>query len=452
MFLFCQIVDNFDDMKPHKKESTIHPPQIIFIFLFTVLLFAPGISFAQEEKKELPDGTEGMQHVVPEIDSATGKATNLPPNEVNTNFSTFKVGLGFIYDVVAYSQDDIFKQQMDSLGQEVEAVGKLRDFRILASGLLKTKREISWKFAFMYDGANDEWLVRESGIIIGVPEIAGRIFIGRTKEGYSMVKVMNGHSPWTMERQMAIDIIPIIADGIKYFGYLPKPRVFWNLGYFNDFMSKGQGFSTFEWQYVARVGWMPFYDKENNHLVHIAANFQYSKPLDGEFRARSRPESNPTPYIIDTGKFPTEHSVHLGGEIYYNSGRFMIGSEIAQHHFMDPTGDHTFFGGDIVTSFFLTKTYRPYRTDGSIFGFVNVNKPLFKGGLGEWEAVLRFSSLNLNDGDIRGGSFWRITPMINWYMTKSLRTEFAYGYGQLDRFGLKGNVSFFQARFQLTVF
>jgi phosphate-selective porin OprO/OprP len=52
---------------------------------------------------------------------------------------------------------------------------------------------------------------------------------------------------------------------------------------------------------------------------------------------------------------------------------------------------------------------------------------------------------------VHGGKFWRITPMINWYMTRSLRTEFAYGYGQLDRFGLQGNVSLFQARFQLTV-
>jgi phosphate-selective porin OprO/OprP len=46
-----------------------------------------------------------------------------------------------------------------------------------------------------------------------------------------MVKVMNGHSPWGYERQMAIDVIPILADGIKYMGYYPKARVFLNLGY-----------------------------------------------------------------------------------------------------------------------------------------------------------------------------------------------------------------------------
>ena len=37
-------------------------------------------------------------------------------------------------------------------------------------------------------------------LLVGVPEIDGHVFIGRTKEGYSMIKVMTGYSGWTMER------------------------------------------------------------------------------------------------------------------------------------------------------------------------------------------------------------------------------------------------------------
>ena len=99
----------------------------------------------------------------------------------------------------------------------------------------------------------------------------------------------------------------------------------------------------------------------------------------------------------------------------------------------------------------LTKTSRPYKTVGSIYGFVPVRKPVFKGGWGEFEGVLRFSSLNLNDGAIKGGQFWRITPMVNWYMTRIIRFEFIYGYGKLDRFNLNGNVHFFESRIQFTV-
>ena len=90
-------------------------------------------------------------------------------------------------------------------------------------------------------------------------------------------------------------------------------------------------------------------------------------------------------------------------------------------------------------------------TTGNIFGFVPVSKSAFKGGWGEWEAVLRFSSLDLEDGSIHGGKFWRITPMVNWYMTKAFRTEFIYGYGVLERYNMKGAVQIFQIRMQLTV-
>jgi len=82
---------------------------------------------------------------------------------------------------------------------------------------------------------------------------------------------------------------------------------------------------------------------------------------------------------------------------------------------------------------------------------VPVKRSVFKGGWGEWEGVLRFSTLDLDDGEIKGGKFWRITPMVNWYMTKVIRMEFVYGYGVLDRYHLKGAVQFYQARIQFTL-
>ena len=59
--------------------------------------------------------------------------------------------------------------------------------------------------------------------------------------------------------------------------------------------------------------------------------------------------------------------------------------------------------------------------------------------------------MNLNDGNIQGGTFWRLTPMVNWYMTKNLRMEFIYGYGVLDRYNKQGAVQFFESRFQVTL-
>jgi phosphate-selective porin OprO/OprP len=415
---------------------------LIFFQLISVRLFA-------QETKKVPDGTEGAELTVRPKDSAVKK---LPPNELEGSLTTFKIGAGFIYDIAAYVQSDVFKEQMALANLSLVNKGKLRDFRVLGSGVLKTKRSISWKFAYMWDGDKDVWMLRETGVTVAVPELAGHIFVGRTKEGFSMVKVMNGHSPWTNERQMALDPIPILADGIKYFGYLPKSRIFWNLGYFNDVLSEGQGFSTFKWQGVARVGWMPINDPANQKVLHIATNLRYGEPLNGKFTIKSRPESNPAPQIINTGSFDADHSSHVGGEVYYRNKRFMIGSEVMQHNFYsDKSGDHHFFGGDVMLSYFFTGAVRPYNTTGSIFGFIPVKRSVFKGGLGEIEGVLHASTFNLNDGNIEGGQFWRITPMVNWYMTKVMRLEFIYGYGILDRYGKKGTVQIFETRIQFTL-
>jgi phosphate-selective porin OprO/OprP len=38
---------------------------------------------------------------------------------------------------------------------------------------------------------------------------------------------------------------------------------------------------------------------------------------------------------------------------------------------------------------------------------------------------------------------------VNWYLSEMLRLEAAYGYGILDRFGLRGGMQFFQMRLQV---
>ncbi len=73
---------------------------------------------------------------------------------------------------------------------------------------------------------------------------------------------------------------------------------------------------------------------------------------------------------------------------------------------------------------------------------------MFEGGRGAWEALLRLSYVDLDDGPVQGGRFWRLTPMVNWYLSDHLRMEFAYGIGQLDRFELYGATRFFQSRLQ----
>ena len=80
---------------------------------------------------------------------------------------------------------------------------------------------------------------------------------------------------------------------------------------------------------------------------------------------------------------------------------------------------------------------------------VLISSPVFSGGPGAWELVSHYSYTNLDGGTIRGGRFGRFTEQLNWYLSQYVRLEFNYGYGRLDRFGLRGNTQFFQSRIQL---
>src|SRR6185295_17857376 len=239
-----------------------------------LVLACPG--FAQDQPKTIPDGTMGEELEVVKKDSAGSKREKrwrLFPGK----YSSLKLGGGYLYEYAGYSQDAAARQQMNILGTPLENTFATRDFRIVASGQIKTKRAISWKAGFMYDGVTNSWFVRETGVMVAVPEISGHIFVGRTNEGFSLNKVMNGYAGWTLERQMALDVIPILADGIKWLGFIPKSRILWNIGAYGDWLSESQSFSTFHHQFAARVGWLPVYSQADHTVVHLALNYRYGK-------------------------------------------------------------------------------------------------------------------------------------------------------------------------------
>jgi phosphate-selective porin OprO and OprP len=370
-------------------------------------------------------------------------------NEYEGPFFTIRVGGGLLYEGAAYAQDADSKEQFD-----LEPEAKVRDARLVIKGRFfpKWKRAITYSAGFMYDGPSDEFLMRETGIMVAVPELWGHIFVGRTKEGFSLNKVMVGYSGWTMERSTINDAtIPILADGIKWLGYLPKPRVLWNLGVYVDWLSEGQGFSTYDTQLVGRLAWIPIASEETRTLLHVGVSGRYGKPNEGELKLRSRPEAFPADYFVDTGTFACQDTKMLALEAYYRPGPLLVGTEYFFQWANAPEAADPFFqGGEVVVSWLATGETRRYNTRGGFFNAVSPARTVFHGGAGAWELVARVSYIDLDGGNLTGGRFWRVTPMVNWHLSDNFRLELAYGYGRLDRFDLNGGTQFFQSRVQFT--
>jgi phosphate-selective porin OprO/OprP len=363
-------------------------------------------------------------------------------NEFDLGFTTFRIGYGFLVDFAAYVQDDASKQQVDE-----EADVGLRDFRFMFKGKFKTERPFSWTMGIMYDGATKDWFFRQTGIMFAVPEISSNFFIGRTKEGYSQYKYMAGYDIWSIERSPFLDaFIPILGDGIKWTIASPRHRVLMNLGWFNDALSENEKFATYDNQFVARVAYLPVVT-EKGRLIHVAVMGRDAEPDEGKFQARSRPESYLSPYYVDTGKFDSDHARTLGFEAYYRDGPWLVGGEYGWQWMDAPVaGDPMFHGGNLSVAWLVTGETRGYNMISGYFKAVSPTKTVFEGGPGALEVVLNYSYIDLDDGNLQGGKYWRITPLVKWHLMDYLRVELGYGYGVLDRFDLEGKTHFFQAR------
>jgi phosphate-selective porin OprO/OprP len=369
-------------------------------------------------------------------------------NHYEGKYFSIRGGGGFLVDYVGFAQDDASKEQV-SLGAKYQ----LRDARALFKGRLKffRSRDVSWTAGIMYDPATGGWQFRQTGINISVPELWGDIFVGRTKEGVSLNKVMIGYGGWTMERATINDAaLPILADGIKWTGYARKINLFWNVGTYGDWLSHSLAFSRDRYQTAGRIGYVKFTKPEEGRLLHLGVNMRYALPENDKSQLRSRPEAYPAPYFVDTGTFASKNTKMIGPEVYWREGPFLSGAE---YYFMKanaPTvGNPWFHGGEAFVSWLPTGETRSYNTHGSYFNQISPKKTVFEGGHGAVELVLRYSYIDLDSAGIRGGKFWRVTPMASWFLSDHVRLEFNYGYGSLNRFEMNGRTSFFQTRIQL---
>ena len=431
------------------RGRNVRRPRPLWLLVLALLCFTSADNVLAQQR----DTTARRDTIKDELTAGESDAEMKPRSLLKAlqhdfGFMTMYLGGGVLFDGVSYSQNRESLEQMDDLRDEM----LLRDARILTGGRFNTDRAITWQAGVMYDAVDKKWLVRQSGLMIHVPEISSHFFVGRAKEGVSMNKVMVGYDGWSMERLPFTDAtIPLLADGIKWLGSVNDNHVFWNLGWFTDVLSEGQGFSSYNWTVALRTGWVPLVpDSTNPTLLHMAVNLRTGDPDKAALRLKSKPESFGSPLFIDTGSMPADWGHLVGLETYYEHHQALLGIEYYLQIVDSPEfGLRKFHGGEFALAWLVTGETRSYNRVGHYFRPISPAHTVFQGGPGAWEVVFKFSYSNLRDGAVNGGTFWRVTPMLNWHLTDVMRLELAYGDGTLDRFGLRGNTRFFQTRLQI---
>jgi phosphate-selective porin OprO/OprP len=384
-----------------------------------------------------------------------------------------KIGGKFILDG-GYIEAD---KELEGAFPDLEGYGG--DFRFLSVDFTGTIRPLSalrersyapydaLAFKLEIDFANvrevkDIWLR-----FPGIP-LLGYFTFGHMKEPFSLEMSTSITSITFMERALPNEAFAAIRNiGIRFDKPILNERVtlaaggFWNTGSFSDTgQAKDRITEANGYNLTVRVTGLPWYADEGERLLHLGFSYSYQvrndADVDDRTRFVTRPESRLTHERLVNATLFTEGVDLINPELAIVLGPFSVQGEYF-HAFTDADrrGDPAFWGFYVQGSYFLTGEHRNYKKPEGVFSRVRPKhnfRPL-KGGWGALELAARFSYIDLNDKDIRGGRERNFTAGLNWYLTRNYRFMFNYiratvkdrAVPQIDN----GRANIFQARFQV---
>lgn len=177
------------------------------------------------------------------------------------------------------------------------------------------------------------------------------------------------------------------------------------------------------WGPAARFTWAPINGVDETLHLGVSGYWRDTGGRTSGVRFRTGPEiSVDSTRLVDTGNITANNYQFVGAELAGQYGPVYLQSEYGVTEVDRVAGSSVSFdGGYVQASWVLTGESREYK-DGS-FARIKPKKPfsLAKGGWGAWEVAGRYSTLDLNDGNIRGGKEDNYSLGLNWYPNPYLR-------------------------------
>ncbi|MCU7922839.1 MAG: porin [Candidatus Thiodiazotropha sp. (ex Dulcina madagascariensis)] len=337
--------------------------------------------------------------------------------EITTTDGEFSLQLGgrVLIDAAVYSEDK------NTLGNGSE----LRDIRLDLEGRLYADfiYELSIDFSDGETDVKDAWL----GYDANYP---WRYTIGHFKEPFSLEEMTSNKYLTFMERALPNAMVPgrSLGFGINWVG----EQITLSAGLFGDDYNDDVDDEGDEgWGATSRLTYAPF--AEERSALHLGLAVSYRKLDDEqEFRFDSRHESHLTDIrYLDSGKLSQSDSLTLFGfEGAWVSGSLSLQGELIQANLERKAyEDPSFSGWYLQGSWFLTGESRQYKQRTGRFGRV---RPLNE--YGAVELAARYSTLDLNDVGIEGGSSDNVTLGVNWYLNPQIRLMANYIFVENDIF------------------
>ena len=312
----------------------------------------------------------------------------------------------------------------------------LRTARLMFRGRLKLSHPVDYIVSFEVKGQDH---VDDDGGKLGFTDVdistglgrLGTLHFGKVKEPF--VYEMVGDAANLQQQERALN--PFFASrgiGLRLTNAFAADAMTYSLGWFNRNI------------FAARVTGLPYWAREGASYVHVGLGVRYLGDEDGTLRFKGRPESNVTPYYVDSGSLAGDHANELSLEGIWGRGPLLITVDHAQTWVAAAaSGNPRFAGSSIAASYTLTGEHRPY--DRKV---AYARRILPRRKWGAWEVVGRYSHVDLADQMVDGGRFRRQTLGLNWWATRRWKLGFDYGLIRLARSGLTGTTNAFHTRLQ----
>ncbi|MEI8055235.1 MAG: porin [bacterium] len=394
-----------------------------FIFLIALIISSSAISQSQ--------GADNSKIPL----SLAYTPEGLTFSALNTDFSTSLSGL---------IQADAMKFERNN--QDLSSGTNLRRARLYLNGQLTS----SWGYSFGYDFRTNDLLsaqARYSGLK-NMQFNAGQIC-----PSFSISNDSDAASLDTLEIPL-----PVSAFSPPYSYYVGAGYNVWN-----DFLTlKLSAFGPHSSQDTtgrtpiggtARLVYSPIHTETK--MLNLGLSGWVERP-DGSnsFTISAVPEvkSHMSNTIVDSGTISHVNSYgSVDAEMAAIYGPWSAQMEYLQMRVNRSNNNPNlkFSGYSLTGSYFLTGESLAYSFPDAYFGG---DIDIHNKKLGAWEALVRYSTVNLNDADVYGGKENNMTLGLNWYLNRHVEflTNYVYAMANPGSNGKKENINSIVARIQLT--
>lgn len=365
------------------------------------------------------------------------KASSTCDCESKPKYPTVAVTGFFQADALWFTQDAANREAVSGVHDVVD----FRRARLAAKGNVAENVSYMIEFDFGFPGRPsfmDVWLD-----IADLP--IGHFRAGQWRQPFSMDALTSVRELAFFERALPFAFIPFRQTGIGFYDTALDERMTWAISGYrfptnvfgNVSGDDGYGMST-------RLTGLLFSDPETNQNTHVGFGYTWNEPATGFTEIRTPPEVGFTqldfrdvdfevPFFVDTGRIPNDSYQVIGFELAQSFGSLVLQSEFMLASVGQVGGPTlTFSGMYAQASYVLTGEERKYNRSQGVFDGVDPANNFGSCGWGAWELAARWSYIDLNDDNIRGGRLDDLTFGLNWYLNTHTKFQFQYVRSWLD--------------------